>query len=61
MYQHAVKPKAAFFSPLTPELNSSAQRFLTIFFYWGFCFLNRAFCYYMREKPTNATIMHSAY
>jgi hypothetical protein len=31
------------FNPLTPELNLSAQRCLTRFFYWGFCFLNRAF------------------
>jgi hypothetical protein len=30
-------------NPLTPELNPSAQRWLTIFFYWGFSFLNRAF------------------
>jgi hypothetical protein len=28
---------------LTPELNPSAQRCLTKIFYWGFCFLNRAF------------------
>jgi hypothetical protein len=28
---------------LTPELNPSAQRFLPRIFYWGFCFLNRAF------------------
>jgi hypothetical protein len=28
---------------LTPELNPSAQRCLTIFFYWRFCFFNRAF------------------
>jgi hypothetical protein len=26
-------------------------------FYWGFFFLNRAFRKYMREKPTNATII----
>jgi hypothetical protein len=26
-----------------------------------FCFLNRAFRYYMREKPTNATIINSVY
>jgi hypothetical protein len=31
-----------FINPLTPELNPSAQRCLTRFFYWGFCFLNRA-------------------
>jgi hypothetical protein len=37
------------FNPLTPELNSSAQRCLTRSFYWGFCFLNRAFRQYMRE------------
>jgi hypothetical protein len=30
-------------NPLMPELNPSAQRCLTIFSYWGFCFLNRAF------------------
>jgi hypothetical protein len=30
-------------NPLTPELKPSAQRCLTRFFYWGFCFLNRAF------------------
>jgi hypothetical protein len=29
---------------LMPELNPSTQRCLTRFFYWGFCFLNRAFC-----------------
>jgi hypothetical protein len=31
------------FNPLMPELNPSAQRCLMKFFYWGFCFLNRAF------------------
>jgi hypothetical protein len=31
------------FHPLTPELNPSAQRCLTRFFYWGFFFLNSAF------------------
>jgi hypothetical protein len=31
------------FNPLTPELNPSAQRCLTRYFYWGFCFLNHAF------------------
>jgi hypothetical protein len=30
-------------------------------FYWGFYFLNRAFRKYMREKPANATIIHSVY
>jgi hypothetical protein len=30
-------------NPLTPELNPSAQRCLTRFLNWGFCFLNRAF------------------
>jgi hypothetical protein len=30
-------------NPLTPELNPSAQRSMTRFYYWGFCFLNRAF------------------
>jgi hypothetical protein len=30
-------------------------------FYWGFCFLNCAFRKYMREKPTNATIIHPVY
>jgi hypothetical protein len=30
-------------------------------FYWGFCFLNRAFRNYMREKPTNTPIIHSVY
>jgi hypothetical protein len=30
-------------NPLTPELNPSAQRCLTRFFYWEFCFLNREF------------------
>jgi hypothetical protein len=30
-------------NPLTPELNHSAQRCQTRIFYWGFCFLNRAF------------------
>jgi hypothetical protein len=30
-------------NPLTPELNPSAQRCLTRFFYWGFCLLNLAF------------------
>jgi hypothetical protein len=28
-------------NPLTPELNPSAQRFLTRIFYWRLCFLNR--------------------
>jgi hypothetical protein len=27
-------------NPLTPELNPSAQRCLTRYFYWRFCFLN---------------------
>jgi hypothetical protein len=31
------------FNPLTPELNPSAQRCLTRFFNWGFCFFYRAF------------------
>jgi hypothetical protein len=48
-------------NPLTPELNPSAQRCLTIFFYWRFCFLNRAFRYYMGQKTTNATIILSVY
>jgi hypothetical protein len=30
-------------------------------FYWGFCFLNRAFNYNVHEKPTNSTIIHSIY
>jgi hypothetical protein len=30
-------------NPLTPELSPSAQHWQD-FFYWGFCFLNRAFC-----------------
>jgi hypothetical protein len=47
------------FNPLTDKLNPSAQRCLTRFFYWGFCFLNRAFRQYMREKPTNVTIIHA--
>jgi hypothetical protein len=34
----------SFLNPLTPELNPSAQRCLTRFFYWGIFFLNRAFC-----------------
>jgi hypothetical protein len=38
-------------NPLTPELNPSAQRCLTRFFYWG----------YMCEKPTNTPIIHSVY
>jgi hypothetical protein len=46
---------------LTPELNPSAQRCLKRIFYWGFSFLNRAFRKYMREKPTNAPIIHSVY
>jgi hypothetical protein len=32
-----------YINPLTPKLNPSAQRCLTRNFYWGFCFLNRAF------------------
>jgi hypothetical protein len=31
------------FNPLTPGLNLSEQRCLTRYFYWGFCFLDRAF------------------
>jgi hypothetical protein len=30
-------------------------------FYWGFCFLNRAFRKCMLEKPTNTPIIHSVY
>jgi hypothetical protein len=30
-------------------------------FYWRFCFLNGVFHKYMREKPTNATMIHSVY
>jgi hypothetical protein len=37
------KAVATSFNPLTPELNPSAQRCLTRFFYWEFFFLNRAF------------------
>jgi hypothetical protein len=36
-------------NPLRPELNPSAQRCLTRFFYLGFCFLNRA-CGGIRKK-----------
>jgi hypothetical protein len=32
------------FNTLTLELNPPAQCCLTKFFYWEFCFLNRAFC-----------------
>jgi WD40 repeat protein len=32
------------FNPSVPELNPSVQHWLTRIFYWGFCFLNRAFC-----------------
>jgi hypothetical protein len=39
-------------NPLTPELNSSAQRCLTRFLL-GIFFLNRAFLKYMRKKPSN--------
>jgi hypothetical protein len=48
-------------NPLTPELNPSAQRCLMKFFTGGYCFLNRAFRLYMREKPTNTQITHSVY
>jgi hypothetical protein len=48
-------------NPLTQEINPSSQRYLTRIFYWGFCFLNRAFRLYMRENPTNTTIIHSVY
>jgi hypothetical protein len=34
----------AFVNPLTPELNPPAQTLPDEIFYWGFCFLNRAFC-----------------
>jgi hypothetical protein len=27
-------------------------------FYWGFCFLNRAFRYYMREKQMQQLFIH---
>jgi hypothetical protein len=30
-------------------------------FYWGFCFLNLEFRYYLREKSTNTPIIHSVY
>jgi hypothetical protein len=50
-----------FLNPLTPELNPSAQRCLTRFVYWGFCFLNRAIRQHMREKPTNTPIIRSVY
>jgi hypothetical protein len=48
-------------NPLTPELNPSAQRCPTRFFTGGFWYLNRAFRLYVRENPTNATIIHSVY
>jgi hypothetical protein len=49
------------FNSLTPELNPSAQRCLTRFFNWRFCFLNRAFRLHMPEKPTNTSIIHSVH
>jgi hypothetical protein len=49
----------AMFNRLTPELNPSMQRCLTRFFTGDFASLNRAFCSYMCEKPTKATIIHS--
>jgi hypothetical protein len=30
-------------------------------FYWGFSLFKREFRYYMREKTTNTTIIHSVY
>jgi hypothetical protein len=38
------------YSSALPELNPSAQRCLTRFFYCGFCFSNRAFRYYTRMR-----------
>jgi hypothetical protein len=47
--------------PLTfnAEIKSLCATLPDRFFYWGFCFLNRAFLECMRENPTNATITHS--
>jgi hypothetical protein len=45
-------------NPSTPELNSSAQRCLTIFLL-GILLLEPCISLIMREKPTNATIIHS--
>jgi hypothetical protein len=45
-------------NPLTPELNPYTQRCRTRFFYLEF---HRAFRSYMREKPTNETIIHTFY
>jgi hypothetical protein len=47
-------------NPVTPELSPSAQRCLTRVLL-GIGFLNRVFRLYMREKPTNATIIYSVY
>jgi hypothetical protein len=43
VYEYMVCSTITFITPLTPGLSPSAQRCLARFFYWGFCFLNRAF------------------
>jgi hypothetical protein len=47
-------------NPLTLELNPSAQRCLMRFFTGDFAFWTVHFVN-MREKPTDATIIHSVY
>jgi hypothetical protein len=47
-------------NPLKPELNPSAQRCLTRFLL-GILLLEPCISLNMREKPTNATIIHSVY
>jgi hypothetical protein len=56
-----VQTHNAVFNPLTPELNTSVQRWLTRFFL-EILFLEPCISLiYMREKSTNATIIYSVY
>jgi hypothetical protein len=59
---HIAQPNDVSFKPLTPELNPSAQRCLTIFLL-GILLLEPciSLILYMREKPTNTPIIHSIY
>jgi hypothetical protein len=47
--------------PFNAGIKSLRETVPAEIFYWGFFFLNRAFRHYMREKPTNTTIIHSVY
>jgi hypothetical protein len=55
------KPILLHFNTFNAGIKSLRATLPDEIFYWGLCFLNRAFRKYMREKPTNAPIIRSVY